>query len=350
MRDETAIIGSEATDFFAESENNSDKGAQRHVMIDRDKARIRAQKLGKLLLRIVRGTVILGICFIILQPLFAKISISFMNEKDLYDSSVKYIAKHFTLGNYRLAISGMDYWRVLVRTIILSGSISFIQLMACLLTAYGFARFRFPFKKILFGCVILTLIVPPQVIMLPLFIRYRFYDIFGIFKLTTGGTVNLIDSYWPFFIQGFTCMGIRNGLYIYMLRQFFKGMPRELEEAAFVDGCGKLRTFIQIMLPSAVPMMVTVFLFGFVWQWTDSFYTSLYLNNTKVMSSALSSLAVGVYREYEGFGGSMNFISPGFVSMMNNTGTVLAIIPLILLYLFCQKSFVEGIERSGIVG
>ena len=144
------------------------------LQMDKDLLKIRAQKLGRFLLRIVRGTVIVGICFIILQPLFAKISISFMNEKDLYYSSVKYIAKHFTLNNYRLAISGMDYWTVLLRTIILSASISLIQLFACLLTAYGFARFRFPFKKLLFGCVILTLIVPPQVVMLPLFIRYRF--------------------------------------------------------------------------------------------------------------------------------------------------------------------------------
>jgi len=346
MKDEALILEPKETIL--------DRGIKNRIGVSdsnySDLIKIRAQKLGRLLLRIIRGTVVVGICFIILQPLFAKISISFMSEKDLYDSRVKYIAKHFTLDNYKMAISGMDYWTVLIRTIVLSASISFIQLFACLLTAYGFARFRFPFKKILFGCVILTLIVPPQVIMLPLFIRYRFFDLFGIFKMATGGTVNLIDTYWPFFIQAFTCMGIRNGLYIYMLRQFFKGMPRELEEAAFVDGCGKLRTFIQIMLPSAVPMMVTVFLFGFVWQWTDSFYTSLYLNNTKVISSALSSLAVGVYKEYEGFGGSMNFISPGFVSMMNNTGTILSIIPLILLYLFCQKSFVEGIERSGIVG
>jgi multiple sugar transport system permease protein len=135
-----------------------------------------------------------------------------------------------------------------------------------------------------------------------------------------------------------------------MLRQFFKGMPKELEEAAFVDGCGKLRTFVQIMVPSAIPMMVTVFLFGFVWQWTDVFYTSLYLNKVKVMSTALNSLAVNAYQQYEGFGGSMNFISPGFVSMINHTGTILTIIPLIILYVFCQKSFVEGIERSGIVG
>lgn len=304
----------------------------------------------RMLWSVVRGVIIIGICFTILQPLILKFSVSFMREKDLYDASVKYVAKNFTWNNYKLALSGMNYWSVMPKTIILSASVSFVQLMACLLTAYGFARFRFPFKKLLFGCVIVTMIVPPQVIMLPLFMKYRFFDIFGIFKALTGNSINLIDTYWPFFIQAMTTMGVRNGLYIYMLRQFFKGMPKELEEAAFVDGCGKLRTFVQIMVPSAVPMMVTVFLFGFVWQWTDIFYTSLYLNKTQVMSTALNSLAVNVYSQYEGFGGSMNFISPGFVSMINNTGTILAIIPLIILYVICQKSFVEGIERSGIVG
>lgn len=322
------------------------------MMKDKKKTRKKFtwHRFGKGIVNIVKAVIIIGICFTILQPLFVKISVSFMNEKDLYDSSVKYIAKHFTLQNYKMAFDGMDYWKVLLRTTLLSGGISVIQLIACLLTAYGFARFRFPGKNLLFGCVIFTMIVPPQVIMLPLFMKYRFFDIFGIFKAVTGSSVNLIDTYWPFILQAMTCMGIKNGLYIYLLRQFFKGMPRELEEAAFVDGSGKLRTFVQIMLPSAIPMMVTVFLFGFVWQWTDSFYTSLYLNSTKVMSSSLSSLSVNVYSSYEGFGGSMNFISPGFVSMMNNTGTILAVAPLIILYLICQKHFVEGIERSGIVG
>lgn len=322
------------------------------MMKDKEKTRRKFtwHRLGKGVVNIVKAVIIIGICFTILQPLFVKISVSFMNEKDLYDSSVKYIAKHFTLQNYKMALSGMDYWKVLLRTTLLSGGIPVLQLFACLLTAYGFARFRFPGRKLLFGCVIFTMIVPPQVIMLPLFMKYRFFDIFGIFEITTGASINLIDTYWPFILQAVTCMGIRNGLYIYMLRQFFKGMPRELEEAAFVDGSGKLRTFVQIMLPSAIPMMVTVFLFGFVWQWTDSFHTSLYLNSTKVMSSSLSALSVNVYSSYEGFGGSMNFISPGFVSMMNNTGTILAVAPLIILYLICQKHFVEGIERSGIVG
>jgi multiple sugar transport system permease protein len=320
------------------------------TFVKKRRKRITPARVERGLWSVVRGVIILGICFTILQPLILKFCVSFMGERDLYDASVKYIPKHFTWNNYALAISGLDYWKTLLRTILLSASVSFVQLVACLLTAYGFARFRFPLKKLLFACVIFTLVVPPQVIMLPLFMKYRFFDIFGIIKAATGSSINLIDTYWPFFIQAMTTMGIRNGLYIYMLRQFFKGMPKELEEAAYVDGCGKLRTFAQIMVPSAMPMMVTVFLFGFVWQWTDVFYTSLYLNKTQVMSTALSSLAVNVYSQYEGYGGTMSFISPGFVSMINNTGTVLTIIPLIILYVFCQKSFVEGIERSGIVG
>ncbi|MDE6640631.1 MAG: carbohydrate ABC transporter permease [Acetatifactor sp.] len=312
--------------------------------------RITPARVGRMGWSLVRGVIVIGICFTILQPLFLKFSVSFMGESDLYDASVRYIPKNFTWSNYRLALSGMNYGTVFVRTLLLSAGVSLLQLVSCLLVAYGFARFRFPFKKLLFGCVIFTMIVPPQVIMLPLFIKYRFFDIFGIFQLLTGSSVNLIDTYWPFILQAATTMGVRNGLYIYMLRQFFKNMPKELEEAAFVDGCGKLRTFVRIMVPSAVPMMVTVFLFGFVWQWTDSFYSSLYLNRTQVMSTALSSLAANVYRQYEGFGGSMSFISPGYVSMINNTGTVLAIIPLVAIYVFCQRYFVEGIERSGIVG
>lgn len=319
-------------------------------MKDKVWQKVNIDRIGRGVWAVVRAVIVIGICYVILHPLIVKFCVSFMEEADIYDASVKYISKNPNLKNYEMAIDGMEYWKMLLKTTLFSGSLSLLQLFTCLLTAYGFARFRFPFKKLLFGCVILTMIVPPQIIMLPLFMKFRFFDIFGIFKLTTGKTVNLINTFWPFYIQSGTCLGIRNGLYIYLLRQFFKGMPRELEEAAFVDGSGKLRTFFSIMLPSSVPMMVTVFLFGFVWQWTDSFYATLYLKTKPVMSIALSSLATDVYSSYENFGGSMNFISPGFVSMMNNTGTILAILPLVILYLICQKSFVEGIERSGIVG
>lgn len=307
-------------------------------------------KMGRYLWSIVRGVIVIGICFVILYPIFIKLSVSFMNERDLYDATVKFIPKEFTANNYKMVMDTMNYGASLLKTAGMSAAVAGLQLFSCMVTAYGFARFKFPGSKLLFGCVIFTLIVPPQIIMLPMFMFFRFFDVFGILEATTGAPMNLIDSSWPVLIQAITCTGFKNGLYIYMLRQFFRGMPKELEEAAFVDGCGRFKTFIRIMLPSAVPMMVTVFLFGFVWQWTDSFYTGMYMPKAQLLSNQLSSLATMLAKQYESFGGSMNFVSPGFASMTNNTGVLLVILPLILLYLVCQKYFVEGIERSGIVG
>lgn len=321
--------------------NLAGKKTKKHITFERVKS---------LTWSLIRGVIVFGICFVILYPIIVKVSVSVMEERDLYDSTVRFIARNFTWENYELATEGMDYINTFARTFALSAGTSLLQLIACLLTAYGFARFRFPGRNILFGGVILMLIVPPQILMLPMFMHYRFFDFLGIIKILNGKPLNLIDTLWPFFLNAVTTMGFKNGLYIYMLRQFFMNMPKELEEAAHVDGCSRLRTFAQIVVPSAKSMMVTIFLFGFVWQWTDSFYSGLYLPTYKVMSSSLSSLAAEVYNRYNDFGGAMNFVSPGFTSMMNNTGTMLVILPLIVLYIGCQRYFVESIERSGIVG
>lgn len=328
--------------MFPEKKAAVDTGARRK--------KITPAKVGRFLFSIVRGVIVFGICYVILYPIFVKLSISFMDEKDLYDATVKYVPKTFTLENYRKVIEGLEYGKSFLLTALMSGGVAFLQLLMCMLTAYGFARFRFPGKGILFGCVIFTLIVPPQILMLPMYMNFRFFDVAGIVKAVRGQSINLLNSGAPVIIQALTCTGFKNGLYIYMLRQFFKGIPKELEEAAFVDGCGKLRTFVQIMMPVAVPMMVTVFLFGFVWQWTDSFYTGLYMPKMALLSNKLSSLAATLSAKYQDMGGSMNFVTPGFASLMNNTGVLLVILPLVVLYLACQKHFVEGIARSGIVG
>lgn len=300
---------------------------------------------------VVRAVLVIGICFIILQPWISKFCISIMDEQDIYDITVRYVPKHFTFNNYKMAWGGMEYPKSFFNSLKLSLMCGILQLLSCTVIAYGFARFNFPFKNFIFALVILTLLVPPQTIMIPLFLHFRFFDIFGIISSIKGDSISLLDSYWPFILMSMTGMGLRNGLYIYVLRQHFRGMPKDLEDAAYVDGSGFFRTFLTIMLPSAVPMMVTVFLFSFVWQWTDTFYTTLFLKQLKVLPSALSSLAQNLSAQYFGAGlGQMNFISPGFYSLINNTGSILVILPLLLVYLFGQKYFVQSIERSGLVG
>ena len=303
------------------------------------------RKGGKLVWSFVRFVLIFGICFIILHPLFTKFTVSVMSEADLYDATIQYIPRELTFQNYINAFIGMDYLGTFFRTFTISMLTSCLQLASCAIVGYGFARFKFPFKNTLFMLVILCLLVPPQTLMLSLFLHFRFFDLFGLIELFTGKPgVNLLDTLWPFLLTSMTAMGFKNGLYIFLFRQYFKGMPVELEEAAYIDGCGHFKTFYQVMLPSAVPMLVTVFLFSFVWQWTDSFYSGLYLSNYKVMSGALGSLAANIYSD------ELTFVSPALVSMMNNTGTMLVIIPLFIIYLFAQRYFVESIERSGIVG
>lgn len=308
-------------------------------------------RVQQFLIALIQGLLVIGICFVILYPLFVKIASSFMEERDLYDVTVRLIPRHLTTDNYGQAFQYMDYLRSLRNSLVLCLTTSGLQLASCTLAAYGFARFQFPFKRLLFAFVIMVLVVPPQAIMIPLYLHNRFFDIFGLMRLTTGRTINLMNSFWPFLLSSGTANGLRAGLFIYMLRQYFRGSPKELEEAAYVDGAGSFRTFWRIMLPGAVPMLVTVFLFSFVWQWTDTFYTSLFLTSLKVLPTALSTLAATVAQAYSAdmFSG-FQYLSPGYTSILNNAGSLLVILPLAVLYIFLQRYFVEGIERSGITG
>ncbi|MFY9568374.1 MAG: carbohydrate ABC transporter permease, partial [Acetivibrionales bacterium] len=270
---------------------------------------------------IVRGVIIAGICFLILYPTLVKLSVSFMPEQDIYDVTVRYVPKSPTLENYKTVLSAMRYNKAFWNTFKLSTLTSVMQLISCTVIGYGFARFRFKGRGVLFALVILTMIVPPQTLMIPLFLHFRYFDVLGIISAITGQKgINLLESYWPFVLMSLTGMGLKNGLYIYIMRQFFRGMPKELEEAAYVDGAGMLRTFGQIMLPSAVPAMVTVFLFSFVWQWTDTFYSSLFLMRTDVLAKTAANVSNQIMKDLSADIGVDIYLSPAISSMYTNTG------------------------------
>ena len=289
---------------------------------------------------IFRWVLILGICYIIIYPLLTKISSSFMSKKDLFDKTVQWIPRHFTFDNYKLVFEVLKYPKAFLNSFILAFLVSLVQLLSCTIIGYGFARFNFKGKKLLFGLVIFTLIVPPQMIMIPMYLNFRFFDIFGLIP----GGINLLGTYWPFILTSITGTGLKNGLFIFIMRQFFKGMPRSLEEAAYVDGAGPIQTFFKIMLPGAVPALVIVFLFSFVWQWNDYFLTNIYLGNETVLPIMLSGLRYSVE-------GTLNeTLSTQYVSLLNNTGSLLFMAPLLVLYAFMQRYFVESIERTGLVG
>ena len=294
-----------------------------------------------------------GLCFLILQPLFHQFSSSIMDEADLFDPTVMAIPRYPTWQNYRVVVYLMDYWSTLVRSIGITFGLSILQIAACTLVAYGFARFDFPLKRFWFACVILTIIVPPQVIMAPMFFNFRFFDLFGLLTIFGNEPLNLVGTVRGYTFLSATAMGLRNGLYIFMLRQYFRNMPKELEESAWVDGCGKLRTFAQIMLPDAVPMLISCFLFAFVWQWTDGFFTQIFLGGQRVMAFQLEGLADSFRffygRQIAAIAGGHAVAPPEALLQAHiSTGVLVSIAPIILIYLIAQRFFVESIGQSGI--
>ena len=217
------------------------------------------------------------------------------------------------------------------------------QTFICCLIGYGLSKFKFKGSKLIFALVVFTMIVPHKTLQLSMFMHFRYFDILGIIQAIFGQPLNLTNSYWPLTLLSLGGLAFKNGLYIFMMRQFFRGVPDELEESAYIDGSGVFRTFIQIILPLSIPMMITIFLFSFSWQWTDNFYTTMFFTGTGVN---LMPSIVKIPR-------AMDTVYAGqqlYESAIRSTCGLLIIAPLVVVYLFCQRYLIQGIERSGIVG
>lgn len=300
-------------------------------------------KISLFFANLFRYVLLILVSFIILFPFISKISSSFMSLEDMYDRAVIYIPKQPTLDNYKFVIETMNYFPKFLRTLGLALLCAVPQVLICSMTGYALAKLKGKIGKIGMGIVLTTILVPPQIIMVPMYLKFRYFDFLGVIKLFTGSEINLLtamDGMLPFIILSFTGMAFKNGIFIFLLRQFYKGVPEELEEAAYIDGCSTFRAFFQIVLPISVPMMVTVFLLAFSWQWTDVFYTNLFLKSDMVLATSIFSMSSA----------ELNNANAFYAAAITDTAILVALLPLIILYLFGQRKLIAGIERSGITG
>ena len=307
----------------------------------------------RMLFLIFKLVLLVGVSYVILYPYITKIFGSFMTAGDFKDVTVILISKSPSLDQYKYIITENGYFTALLTTFLVSLSIALIQTLVCALIAYGLAKFKFRGNNLVFFLVVFTMMVPQESLRFSMKMFFKLFEtsspIGGLLGsmgvMETGFTNSLI----PLYILAFTGLGFKNGLYIFLLRQFFRGVPDELEESAYVDGSSTFRTFFTIIIPLAIPMLVTVFIFSFAWEWTDDFYTSIFFEtgyfdqagSLKFMSSITGvpqSLKLEV-RNLE-----------AYASAITGTATILIALPLILAYLFVQNYIVQGIERSGIVG
>jgi len=183
--------------------------------------------------------------------------------------------------------------------------------------------------------VLLTIIIPIQVLIIPYVIMYS--------------RVGWINTYLPLLVPTFFGFGLRGGLFIFIFRQFFSGLPYELEEAARIDGCSSFRTYWNIVLPVAGSALLVCTILSIVWHWNDYFEPAMYIMrpNIHLLPSKLPGLYTLITKEITEDMAAADFISQEGIVM---AATFLVILPILIVYLFLQKKFMESIERSGLVG
>ena len=280
---------------------------------------------------IFRYALLLGLSFVILYPLLYMLSMAFRPAEQIYDASVIWVPKSLTIENIKNAWELMNYNNTLITTLYVNVVSSLLQIITCAVTGYGFARFSFKGKNLCFLLVVLMVLVPSQIIAMPMFLTFK--------------TLALLDTYWTFYLPAIFGAGIKSGLFIFIFRQFFRGLPKELEDAAAIDGCGFVGCFIRIVVPNAATVFVMASLLSIMWYWNDVFTSSMFLTNLETVTVALSHLSG---RATLLTGGAT--ADPYQIITLMQAGSLLCIFPLLLLYLFLQRYFVQGVERSGIVG
>ena len=292
---------------------------------------------GRIIKGLFRALFLMGVGFVMLYPILFMISNSLKSVSDALDPTVVWIPSGTDMFNFKMAFKLLKFKETLVNTLILVVPCVIIQVITCLFVSYGFARFEFRFKGLLFGLLVFSLIVPVQTYIIPLYVNLK--------------TMHLLDTYWQFYIMAALGTGIRSGLYIYIFRQYFRGLPKELEEAAYLDGCNPLRTFLHIMVPNVKGAILVVFVLSFVWYYNDYTLTGMLLNSDYPLSIALTGVSTALNNTVQGMvgqtiGSDIKLLSDSILS----AACLIVAIPLIGVYVAVQKHFTEGIERSGLVG
>lgn len=292
---------------------------------------------------------LITISYLFLFPLYYMLAVSLQRPDLAVDPTSVYVPKAFSLEAYKVAYQQLDYSHSALLSAMITVFSTVGVVISCSMTGYAFARFQFKGKSLIFGLVLLMIVVPPQQTIVPQYMQFRFFDFGGLLSLF-GIQLNLLNTPWVFILPSLFAAGLKAGLFIFIFRQFFLGLPKELEEAAKIDGCGAFRTFTSIIVPLAKPAFVVVVMLCIIWHWNEFYSSSMFfIEGTKPLIVNLDSLRYAVS------GGHINLLGVkggnAYVQrMFLQAGAVLTILPPFILYAIMQKLFIESLDRTGIVG
>ncbi len=271
---------------------------------------------------IIYHTLVCGLGFIMIYPLLWMVMSSFKDSGEIFANAHTLLPETFKLDNYVngwKGFGGISFSVFFKNSFVISVTATLGATVSSAIIAFGFARCRFPFKKLWFSLMMVTLMLPFQVLMIPQFVLFNKFGWVGSF-------LPLIVPY--FFGQAF---------FIFLIMQFIQGIPKDLDEAARIDGCSIYGTFIRIILPLVVPALVTSAIMSFIWRWDDFLASLLYLNNP---SRYPVTLALKMFSD---------------PSSQSDWGALfamatLSLVPVFVIFFIFQKYLVEGISTSGLKG
>ncbi|MDY0276504.1 MAG: carbohydrate ABC transporter permease [Acholeplasma sp.] len=292
--------------------------------------------------QVVIYILLIGISYVFLFPLFKIIATSFMSLNDILDPEVTWISKKLSFENFAVAnrvlglfptsLSNLGNLYKTIRNILI---LAVIQTGIAALTGFAFARYNFKFKNFWFSMVLLSFVIP-----LPMITMTRL-DIISSLQTLTG--IKMFNTLFPQILFALLGQGINSAILVLIFYNFFKMIPKSLDEAARIDGATSIQTFYHVYVKLVIPIVVVVFLFSFIWNWNDS-YTSIvfYSTDNPLVISKLSLFD----SEFASLQEQQSRLNEGYKS----AATFLTILPLLIIYIFAQKRFIEGIERTGLTG
>lgn len=301
-------------------------------------------------------SLIAGLCFVILYPMLKLIPLVFAQMSDLGNPDVIWIPKSFSTLSFKAAFKialGGSLMGLAV-SLLYALSMAVIQVFMSAMAGYSLARIDFKGRNLIFALVVLTFLVPPQALLISQYLHFKQFDVFGIINLLTGSTIDIINKPYVLYILAFLGFGVKQGLFIFIFRQFFITMPNEFEEAAVIDGCGFYRTYFKIMFPNAMPPIMTVGVLSFVWNYGDIYYTNYFHPDGPYLSIVLQRLFGSEQRDrineilFNQF--DVFLTSQLTFDATKQAALIIFLIPLIIVYFIVQRHLVESLERSGIVG
>lgn len=332
---------------MAKNNSHLDKATRQYLL---------KRKISKIVQGIFLGALIIGMCFTMLYPVFKLIPNVISDLTDLGNPDVTWIPVERSFMSFEGAFRFImkKGWMTIVWSVLYAAAIVFVQMMVSAMVGYALARVNFPGANLIFGLVLFAFLVPPQALLLSQYIHFKNFDILGLVTMINGGTVDLINQPITLFMLALFGFGVNQSIFVFLFRQFFKNTPKELEEAALIDGCGFHRTYFSIMFPNAKPTIATVLVLGFVWNYGDTYYTGYFHPEGPYLGHILEQTFQPANEYFITHSMQVWYDLPIVTSFafdaVKQASAIIYMIPLLIVYFIAQHWLVENIENAGIVG